>query len=87
LFSLNNCGEQKYCITLDVCLTGFFYITYETQTCEKIGKCEIDFFNYNDSLVDPPIDDDSTEPINEDEKKEDIKNRLKIIKIFYLVNN
>ena len=81
LYSLNNCGEQKYCITLDVCLTGFFYITYETQTCEKIGKCEIDFFNYNDSLVDPPIDDDSTEPVNEDEKKEDIKNRLKIIKI------
>ena len=81
LYSLTNCGEQKYCIPLDVCEKGYFYITYETQTCEKIGKCDIDFFNYNDSLVDPPIDDDSTEPINQDEKIDDIKNRLKIIKI------
>ena len=81
LYSLINCGTQKYCIPLDVCLNGYFYITYETQICEKIGTCDIDFFNYNDSLIDPPIEEDSIDPINEDEKIDDIKNRLKIIKL------
>ena len=76
------CGGQKYCISYDVCNNGYFVIDYEIKTCDKVGECKVDFFNNINTLYDPPPTQDiSTEELSIEEKKNEIKNRLKIMKV------
>ena len=47
-FSLLNCGGKNYCVPFDVCNNGKFNINMTAHTCERIGDCNIDVFNYTD---------------------------------------
>ena len=76
------CGEQKFCISYDTCNNGYFTINHELRTCEKTGGCKVDFFNKINNLYDSP----SYDKLTLIEKKNEIKNRLKIIKVLTNIN-
>ena len=82
------CGDKKYCISYDVCNNGFFKIDFDLKTCDKLGECQVDFFNNNNNLYDPPPTQQVV--INEmtlEEKINDISIRSKVIKISKNNNN
>ena len=84
-FTLINCNEKSYCVPLDVCIKGKFYVDYEEKTCERIGECNVDFFDDTDPFDhdgDVTTDITTDQPVEPYDKRKDIEKRIKIIKIF-----
>ena len=81
-FLLNyQCNDINYCIPYSDCYRGLFYISDDGKKCERKRKCiNIDIFDPN---VDPfEVEEDTTAPVDYDDKINDIGKRLKIVKIF-----
>ena len=80
-FLLNyQCNDINYCIPYSDCYRGLFYISDDGKKCERRRKCiNIDIF---DSSVDPfEVEEDTTAPVDYDDKINDIGKRLKVVKI------
>ena len=79
--------DQKFCIPQEICENEFFKLDYIQRTCVKKGGCIIDFFNGKNNLLEPPPTDDISGDMTEEEKKRQIKNKMKIIKVSTDSNN
>jgi hypothetical protein len=94
-FSLLNCGNEKYCVTLDKCIIGQAYgkfiIDFSSHVCNRTEECIIDIFDDTDPFANDTFTDIITEiattemPKKEkdmDEKINEISKRAKILRTF-----
>ena len=91
-FTLINCNKKNYCIPLDVCNNGHFFVSFGNKTCIRKTECDINVFDETDPFIHDYDPIPSAEVITEipktfDERIDNNTNKIHIVKILTVFEN